>query len=92
MTEVAKIVPRHTADREPMVVVEMYLTTDHQLLLMGFCSKCRSTVSFTIPLADLEKNCPTNSDFTIKDIADLHNQFGISLPPEPPLLSPASSS
>ena len=90
MIEVNKMVPKCSRCRLEFHVQEFFLTTDKCLIFSGLCYHCQQKITLTIPLADLAANCPTNSDYTIKDISDLH-LMGISVPREPPLLLPSLS-
>ena len=77
LISVTALKPRHSADNAEVVIGELFLTTDHQLMLKGHCSQCLRDVTILIPLTELMDECP--EDLTADDIAELHAMH-ITLP------------
>jgi hypothetical protein len=88
---ILKMVPKHSVCKSELLIRFFFLTDDHQLLLRGYCPKCKvGNVELYLSLTDLYKDCPDPPmGFTILDIAMLKHDFHIllnpaALLPEPP--------
>ena len=65
------------------------LSEDHSLVLGWRCKKCGERMFWKIPIAELDKNCPTpespteptpESPWSESDVKTLHDVFHIRLP------------
>ena len=79
MMNVTAIVPRCCRDNEILVIQELGLSEHHQLVILGYCSKCLKNAKVIIPLAELIEHCPESSDYYETDINRMH---GLSILPD----------
>ena len=89
--QVAALKPRHNKCNELLVINDLYLTEAHELLVLGYCSKCLINVSLCVPLTELWDNCPapeTTPESVITDEIFLHS-LGVRLLPEVKCLPPS---
>lgn len=87
---VLKMIPRHSTCRTELLIRFFYLTSDKQLLLKGYCPKCKiEDIELYLTLSELNDDCPDPPGrFTIKDIADLSAMHILLDPPASPQLPP----
>lgn len=62
LTLVTQIKPKHSKDGEELAVTALFLTSDHQLIVRGYCSKCLVSVDVICTLTELHDNCPEEED------------------------------
>ena len=93
LTLVTQIKPKHSKDGEELVVTALFLTSDHQLIVRGYCSKCLVSVDVICTLTELHENCPEEEDPEITEADKLRmHALGITPPPDTPLLAPPNPS
>jgi hypothetical protein len=87
---VLKMIPRHSLCRQELLIRFFYLTSDKQLLLRGYCAKCRiEDIDLYLPLSEMMDDCPDPPmRFTVRDIAEL---AGMNILLDPPANLPEAT-
>ena len=91
--QIIKIQPCHSADDGHVRIKDICISADFKLVIRGTCLKCHGPVIIALPFEELIRDATTLSEvpslagiYTVKDIALLHAEFHIAMPPDQKLL------